>query len=946
MLKRFLIPAVVFAASLACVVPALASLRFQSFSYKAVNLDGTPATQAGSHPWELQTSFVVNSRMDGLEREVPDQDIKDVEAELPLGLVGNPNVTPKCSIQQFTTPPNKEPGVLTEGTSYLFSGASCPSDTQVGYADAKLPGDHFLGVYNLVPPHGVPAEFGFNFVGSPVLFTASPNADGSYGLVVHARNASQALNFFGAAVTLWGVPADPQHDPLRGECLGEGGKPVAVPGGCHTSLPLLPFLTLPTSCAEEPPVMSIRADAWQEPGVFISAVSPNQDPFGNAVGLSGCSHLDFSPSLTLGPSVSAADSPTGLEADLKVPQNESPNGLAESHLKSAVVTLPSGMVVNPSAADGREACTSAQIDLNSQTPAHCPDSSKVGTVVATTPLLEKPLEGAVYLAQQEDNPFNSLLAIYVVVEGDGVHAKLAAQVHADPVSGQLTTTFDGNRLYGATSPREGEPQLPFSDLKLKFFGGPRAALMTPECGEYAASAQLAPWSGTPAVAPTIPSFKISTHCGGGFAPSFTAGTENNRAGSFSPFVTSVSRTDQDQKLGQVSLKIPQGLLGMLSAVSLCDDANAALGTCPAASRVGHLTAAAGAGPNPVSLPQAGRQEDPVFLTGPYKNAPFGIAIVAHPEAGPFNLGPPIIVRGGIYVDPHTAQITVITDPLPTIVKGIPLDIRSATVTIDRPGFMFNPTSCAPLAVSGTIVSTQGASADVASRFQAADCASLPFKPTFKVSTQGATSKKLGASLDVKVTSGAGQANIGKVMVTLPKQLPARLTTLQKACTEAAFAANPASCPVESNVGIAKAVSPVLNVPLIGPAYLVSHGGAAFPDLVVVLQGQGVRLDLVGNTNIKKGITTSAFNTVPDAPISSFELKLPQGTHSALTSNLPAADHGSFCGTKLTLPVALTAQSGAQLRPSVKVAIAGCPKARKARKAAKARRRVFPGARRS
>ncbi len=934
--------------------PALAGFGFESVGYIAVNQHGLPATQAGSHPQEIVTSFLLRGKINKNKEEVPDDDVKDVEATPPLGLVGDPTATPRCSIQQFTTPPEDKES-LPPGTSYIFSGASCPNDTQIGVADLRLSENKSshadIGIYNLVPPPGIPAEFGFDYLGAPVLFRAYLRDNGSYGLAVRGSDISQTLNVFGAKVTLWGVPAESKHDELRGECLGSAGEPIIVEGGCGVEMAPLPFLALPTSCTAELPVMAFRADPWQEPGVFVNASAENRDSAGNPVGITGCSHLDFSPSLTIRPETTAANSPTGLEADLSVPQNESPTGLAESHLRDATVTLPQGLVVNPSAADGRESCTPAQIDLNRQTVATCPDASKIGKVVVTTPLLADPLEGSVYLAQQENNPFGSLLAIYVVVEGDGVKVKLAGQVHADPVTGQLTTTFDGNRapVFAGRPELEGEPQLPFSDLKLKFFGGPRAALMTPDCGTYAASALLTPWSGTPAVAPAVPSFNVSTNCLNGFAPSFVTGTQSNQAGGFSPLVTSISRTDRDQQLGQVSVKIPPGVLGMLSRVSLCGEAQAAEGSCSPASQIGHLTASAGAGPNPVFLPQAGRQEDPVYLTGPYKGGAFGLAIVVHPEAGPFNLGPkPIVVRAGLYVDPHTAQVTVVTDPLPTIVKGIPLDVRSATVTIDRAGsagvnqFIFNPTNCAPLAATGTIASTQGASVNVSSRFQAADCAALSFKPKFTVSTWGATTKKLGASLDVKVASGAGQANIGKVHVTLPKQLPARLTTLQKACTEAAFAQNPATCPAASDVGFATAVSPVLSQPLIGPAYLVSHGGAAFPDLVVVLQGQGadqgVRLDLVGNTNIKKSITTSTFNTVPDAPISSFELKLPQGPYSALGANLPASAHGRLCGTKLTMPTTLTGQNGAQLQQSTRIAVSGCPKAHKAHLAAKGRRR--------
>lgn len=306
-------------------------------------------------------------------------------------------------------------------------------------------------------------------------------------------------------------------------------------------------------------------------------------------------------------------------------------------------------------------------------------------------------------------------------------------------------------------------------------------------------------------------------------------------------------------------------------------------------------------------------------------------------AGPFNLGNEV-VRARVNVDSHTAQAIVTSDPLPTIKDGIPLDVRTVNVTINRPGFMFNPTNCSPLNVAGTISSTDGAGVAVSGPFEAANCANLPFKPEFKASTPAKTSKASGAGLTVKVGSGPGQANIGKVRVILPKQLPARLTTLQKACTEAQFNVNPAGCPAASSVGMATAVTPVLAHPLTGPAYLVSHGGAAFPDLVFVLQGEGIVLYLDGNTNIKKGITSSTFNSVPDAPITSFETAFPEGPHSVLATNIPAKAKGSMCQQKLTMPTTITGQNGAVMTQTTKIGVTGCPKKHKVKKASYAAKR--------
>jgi hypothetical protein len=401
-------------------------------------------------------------------------------------------------------------------------------------------------------------------------------------------------------------------------------------------------------------------------------------------------------------------------------------------------------------------------------------------------------------------------------------------------------------------------------------------------------------------------------------------------------LTTITRPDGDQPLGAVSVTPPLGLLGILSQVPLCTGAQAAQVACPAASLVGHVTAVAGPGPDPVTV--SGGQ---VFLTGPYKGAPFGLLIVVPAVAGPFDLGN-VAVRATINADPHTARITIVSDPLPTILQGIPLDVRAINVSVDRPNFIFNPTSCSPLSSSATIASSEGASSTLSSRFQAADCASLAFRPRFTVSTQALTSHGSGASLKVALSMAGGQANIAKVAVKLPVQLPSRLTTLRQACVAAVFEANPASCPAGSVVGSATAVTPVLPVPVSGPAYLVSHGGEAFPDLVVVLQGDGVTLDLVGNTSITHGITASTFASVPDAPVSSFELRLPEGPHSVLGSNLPAKARGSLCSSKLVMPTTFTAQNGAVVTQSTRIAVTGCPKVRAKARATGARRRRARG----
>jgi hypothetical protein len=937
-------------AGVVCAAPAAASFGFQAGSFDNVFLDegGVPAVRAGSHPLAVTTSFKFNTKVGSSSEVSPDQDVKDVEVALPPGLVGDPTATPKCAYEQFTK---------QKGSSFRIS---CPNDSQVGVAvvELRITGvvvRYSFGIYNLVPPPGVPAAFGLNVVGIPILLTPRIRTGGDYGATIVSKNTSQARRIYGIEATIWGVPSASSHDGERGECLGPLGERFALgeESPCLVESSGTPFLTLPTSCSADPLATTIYADSWQNPVPFalnlnleeafnlqrpevVREVAFNHDSTGHSTGVSGCEHLDFSPSVAIAPSTKTAGSPAGLSVGVTLPQNESANGLAEADLKRAVVSLPAGVSISPSAANGREACTEEEIALSSAAPVRCPDASKVGTVEIQTPLLETPLDGWVYIAQQAENPFGSLFALYVVAEGSGVVVKLAGEVHADPASGQLTTTFGGPRFVGTPRQSEGLPQQPFGHLEMTFFPGPRAALVTPRaCGTYSTSGVLSPWSGALSAVFSDP-FEINAGCGGGFSPTMLAGTLSSQAGGFSPFALTLSRGDQEQAFRQLSLRTPPGLLGMLSKVQLCEEPQAAQQACPPASQIGHVTIVAGPGSRPLVLPQPGKPEDPVYLTGPYNGAPFGLLTIVHAEAGPFNLGP-VPVRATLNVERRTSRIVATSDPLPTVVKGVPVDLKTLNITLDHPGFTFNPTNCAALKFEGTIGSDEGATAPLTSPFQATNCATLPFHPAFKASTGAHPTHLHGASLDVKVTYAKGtQANIAAVKVSLPRQLPSRLTTLQHACPEATFAANPATCPPESSVGTATATTPVLNTPVSGPAYLVSHGGAAFPDLVMILQGEGVTVELVGNTDVSKaGITTSTFPSVPDVPISSFELQLPQGSHSALTENLPRKTKDNFCTTKLTMPTVIVAQNGAHIRQNTKIAVTGCPKRAKVH----ARRRV-------
>lgn len=880
------------------------SFGVEKMEIVATNENGSLDTQAGSHPFQITGT---------LDMDKPGT--KDLRFDMPAGLVGNPTVVPQCTEQDF-------------GTILLEKTPNCPENTVIGVVQVDL-SEILAGnsngegspltvpVFNLVPEVGEPARFGFSASGFPVIIDTSVRTGGDYGVVLSFNNLPQQLGFFAAKLTLWGTPAAPSHDGQRGlSCLDH--SPFLPPCPTEpTGLKQTPFLTLPTACSGPQGMETIlHTDSWAEPGVFKEAQTIPRNEQGEQLGLDGCNHLPFEPSISVAPDGHAGSATTGLTVGVHVGQEGAlnPTGLAPSDVRDTTVTLPAGVQVSPAGAGGLLACSMEQVSLETPGSPTCPEAAKVGTVEIKTPLLSEPLEGAVYLADQNANPFGSLLALYIVAEApkSGIVIKFAGNVSLDPVSGQLVSTFDNT------------PPLPFEELKLHFFGSARAPLTTPPlCGSYTTVASITPWSGN-GVVNADSTFQITsgpdeTPCADPrpFNPGFAAGSTNLQAGAFTPFTLTMSRPDADQTLAGLSVHLPPGLSGSLSKVTLCPEPQASQGACPASSLIGHTVVSAGLGNDPYTV-EGGQ----VFMTGPYKGAPFGLSILNPAVAGPFNLGT-VVVRAKVEVDPHTAALTIVADPLPTILDGIPLQIQHVNVTIDRPEFTFNPTNCTKTQIVGSLGSTEGASSNVATPFQVTNCATLAFKPKLTVSTAAKTSRTNGASLHVKLTypTGPYDANIAKVKVDLPKQLPSRLTTLQKACPAATFEANPAGCPPASIVGHANATTPVLPVGLEGPAYFVSHAGEEFPSLIIVLQGDGVTVDLVGSTfiNNKTNVTSSTFKSVPDVPVGDFELTLPQGKYSALAAT------ANLCATKLTMPTAFTGQNGAEIHTSTPIGVTGCAK---------------------
>jgi hypothetical protein len=886
-----------FGLLVALLAPSTAQAGFgiHDTSATAFNSDGTVDLQAGSHPDEYTLSFNMN-----LEEERPEGTLRSFVIELPPGLIGNPMAMPRC------------PAALFEGQQ-----PACPNNTVIGVANVEVVGIGLatIPLFNLVPRPGVPATFGTSLAGYLSFQEASLRTGSDYGANVANITVPTSLEIQSVAATVWGVPGDPVHDDERGFLAIDQGIPAPFEG------PVLPFLTLPTSCTG-PLKTTVRVESVQEPGVLQSESYLSRDDGNEPAGLNGCERPPFEPTIAAQPETNAADSPTGLHFNLHSPQNLDPGGLGTANLKDSVIALPQGMSVNPSAADGLGACSSAQVDLHGPGPANCPENSKMGTMEVQTPLLDHPVKGAVYLAKQGDNPFNSLLAIYIAVEDPqtGVVVKLAGKVEPDPVSGQLRTIFTEN------------PQLPFEDVEVEFFGGPRGALSTPPtCGTYTTATALTPWT-SPEGETDFPtdSFSVTSAPSGPCAPteaqlpnapSFEAGTVSPIAGAFSPFVLKLSRSNGTQRFGALNVTLPPGVSAKLAGVEECSEAQIALAaaranpgegalekaspSCPKASEVGVVNVGAGSG-NPFYV--QGR----AYLAGPYKGAPLSLAIITPAVAGPFDLGV-VVVRSALQINEATAQVTVKSDNIPQIIEGIPLDVRTITVRIERDRFTLNPTSCELMSIGGSLISATGQTAQLQNRFQVGGCEALDFKPRFNLRLKGGTRRGANPKLIATVRAREGEANIARASVKLPRSAFLDQAHIRTVCTRVQFAAE--ACPKGSIYGKATAITPLLDQPLTGNVYLRSSNHA-LPDLVVDLRGPAslpIRIELAGRTDSVRGALRNTFDLVPDAPISSFRLELLGGKRGLVVNSR------NLCAEPQRATVKLRAHSGAahQARPVVR-----------------------------
>jgi hypothetical protein len=916
------------------------SFGLQDFGISVYGAEGAPDAQAGDRPGMVTATIDYATDLSALAslRYTAVQEPKTMTLDLPLGLVGGPLAAEQCP------------------ESDLY-GEHCSPDSQIGAAAVDESGHvELVKIYNLVPEAGDPALFAFELDNAPVFLSTRilPSAAG-YRLSISVPDIPrpEVVKVTGVTLMLFGDPAERD---------GETSASTAL-------------FTNPSDCAASPSegamMARVEMNSWVNPEHWVSLQAPvYRASAAQAVG--GCDRLQFDPTIAVAPETTQADTPSGYEVDLKVPQAASVWPVpATPPFRDVEVTLPEGVSISPAAADGLVGCQASGpegIDLGGadtlegesahevqegEEPGpdglpraargHCPAASRIGTVEIATPLLREPLEGHLYLAQprcgrpgqaactEADAEEGRVFGLYVEAAGAGVVIKLPAEIEAGGYGSHSRAA--GLRPGQLRTKLLEDPQLPFSELRLQLQGGPRALLANPQtCGEATAASVLTPWSESPGsqfpATPSSPSQTVGCEASLPLHPGFVAQTATPVAGGFTPFTVELSRTDAEQDLGTIEVSNPPGLETDISAVALCDEPQAAQGACSSASQIGTVTVAAGAGSAPLWL------SGPVYLTGPYGGAPFGLSIVLGEDIGPFDLGSEVM-RSAIRIDPRTAAVTIASAPLPQIKDGMPLRLQAVSIAIERSGFIVNPTSCQPQQITATIVGEHPIGSDEAPKsaqasmpFAVSGCRELPFKPVFSASTRGPASVRGGgASLTVKVAQKSGEAHIRSVRVELPKRLPARLTTLQRACPQATFTADPASCPAGADIGTAVVDTPVLPVPLEGPVYLVSHGGLRYPELVVVLHGDGVAVDLAGETFIapRTNLATATFATVPDAPIDSFELSLPERSNSAL-----ASPGGDLCGRRLEMPTTITAQNGARVTQTTKVFVSGCPRSRRAK----------------
>jgi hypothetical protein len=825
----------------------------------------TPVRESGAHPDQMIVGLDLTTLATSTEIAAAGN-IRHFQLALPPGFLGNPTAVGQCS-----------PAQLTVG--------ACPPSSQVGrielatgpFALAAFPKTYSLPVFNMQSPHGVLADLAFAISGNPVHVKFSLDPADGYAILASAADVNETESLLDLKMTLWGVPADHSHDSER--C----GAPNDTSSECATELEAKPFLTVPTDCGADQTITLRGVDSWQQPGLFAPEI-----PYALPGRATECDRPRFEPSLSAVPTTNQADSPTGLDLHLTVPQNENPNAPATPPLRDLHLTLPPGVRVSPSAADGLASCTPAQIGLGSNDPVACPDASRIGEATLITPLLPEPLRGFLYLATPGINPSSSLFALYLVVEDTedrGILLKLPGRLDLDPASGQITAAF------------ENLPQLPFAELNLNFRSGSRAPLLSgPACGPQAIAARVSSWA-----QPNVPLELHDTYAvnegpagspcaslaGRPFAPQLSAGTINPTAGVGTPFVFKLSRADAEQPLGQIAATLPPGLSAGVAGIPTCPDSaiasiptaegsgagQLAAPSCPAASRLGGATIAAGAGPDPLYL------SGEVYLAGPYRGAPYSLLVVVPALAGPFDLGT-LTSRIAVAIDPNTAQLKLSSDPLPRILAGVPVDLRAIRLDLDRPGLIHNPTDCEETSLTGTATSPTGASAPISDRFQVGSCSELALEPNLNLGFSGGLARNAHPTVTAEIDPRAADANLRAATLTLPYGIFFDPTRLRASCTRPQFAAG--QCPASARLGWLDVQSPLLPQPERGRLYLL-ESDQRLPDLAASLVGS-VDLNLHGHLTTPHSRIRASFDSLPDIPLSHLHLVLKGGFRGILVNS--------------------------------------------------------------
>lgn len=937
MSARRLVPAFALAVlAAALLAPAAGAYDLTEFDVTFTNAKGEAERQAGAHPDAIDVTLGLPAVPSGEGGEVIEEPPKDLLLTQIPGFVGNPYAVPRCSTVDFLTASLSVGGLAV---------SACPDATAVGIASvkgggAKATGFLYGAVYNLAPPPGVAAKLGLWIEEVPVTIELGVAETPPYNIVGGPTNISQLVEVIGATFTLWGDPAAESHDPLRGRCInpttGESD------GKCPANISPVPFLTLPRSC--EGPLRTLyKVDAWAHPGAFGEGFAETHDDLGEPAGFTGCGKLAFDPEAAARPTTAAAESASGLDFEIDVSDEgmANPEGIAKADIAATRLELPAGVTINPSAAEGLGTCSKAQFDAASLASQGCPDSAKLGSLEVTTPILPgHVLRGAFYQASQYDNPFGTLLAAYLTIkdEGLGVFVKLPARIDTDPATGRIVTTVADM------------PPFPLEHVRVHLRAGPRAPLVTPPaCGTYTTEATLYPSSGGAPVTRES-SFAIASGPGGSpcpsalppFAPGFEAGSANPAAGAFSPFSMRITRADAEQDITGFSAVLPPGVVGKVAGIPPCPDAaigaaaaksgraELAAPSCAAASAVGRVVAGAGVGS---ALTYVGGT---LYLAGPYKGAPLSVVSIVPAVAGPFDVGT-VITRVGLSLNPTTGVVEVdgsASDPIPHILRGVPLKLRDLRIYADRPGFTVNPTSCEPSLTAATIggsglnpfTPADDSLVPASARYQAASCASLGFKPKLRLRLTGATKRAKNPGLRAELRSRGGDANLKGAVVNLPPSQFIDNAHISNPCTRAQFAAE--SCPAASRLGWARAFTPLLDSPLEGPVYFKTNGGARkLPDLVATLRGTfDYDLTIAVLESKKERIRTKVLNA-PDAPVSKFVLNMKPGKRSLLQNS------EWLCKKKQKAYLNLGGQNGRRHKVNTKVRTS-CDKKKQKKKASK------------